>query len=211
MSVLDMGCGRRPVVARDDRPAGTEYVALDLDSDEIKRAGETAYDDAIIADIDEHQPALDERFDVVISFQVLEHVRSLDKAIANAGEYLKPGGQFLSYFSGTFAIYAVINRLLPRRASRYVMTKLLPRRDQTSIFPAYYHKCWYGALRRLLVDWDDVSIVPIYRGATYFSWSPLVQRCYLSFEDWLVRRDHRNLAGYYCVSARKPLPALPAD
>ena len=123
-TVLDVGAGRRPSVAPDERPPGCTWVGLDISGGELAKSPRGGYDEIHVADITDHVGELDGRFDLVVSFQVLEHVRSLDEAIANIHRYLKPGGRMVVQFSGAFSPFAVANRLLPHSAARFLVTHL---------------------------------------------------------------------------------------
>ena len=37
----------------------------------------------------------------------------------------------------------------------------------------------------------------------YFDFSPTLQKVYLTYENWALNNDHRNLATHYLVSATK--------
>lgn len=88
--VIDYGCGNMPY-----RPlfqaAGCTYLGADFDG---------APDVAIAPDgrID----AADASADLVVSFQVLEHVRDLDRYFAEARRVLKPGGRMVLSTHGTW-------------------------------------------------------------------------------------------------------------
>ena len=88
--VIDYGCGNMPY-----RPlfeaAGCKYLGADFDG---------APDIAIAPDgrID----AADASADVVVSFQVLEHVRDLGRYFAEARRVLKPDGRLLLSTHGTW-------------------------------------------------------------------------------------------------------------
>jgi SAM-dependent methyltransferase len=88
--VIDYGCGNMPY-----RPlfeaAGCRYLGADFDG---------TPDMAISADgrID----AADASADLVVSFQVLEHVRDLGRYFAEARRVLKPGGRLLLSTHGTW-------------------------------------------------------------------------------------------------------------
>jgi SAM-dependent methyltransferase len=92
--VIDYGCGNMPY-----RPlfeaAGCRYLGADFAKDE---GG--APDLAIAPDgrID----AADASADLVVSFQVLEHVRDLGRYFAEARRVLKPGGRMLLSTHGTW-------------------------------------------------------------------------------------------------------------
>jgi hypothetical protein len=143
----------------------------------------------------------------VISWQVLEHVPSLSAAFTNSYAYLKPGGLFVSHFSGKWALFALVNQLVPHRVAK-AMVKYLMGRSSDAIFPAPYDKCWATAVERLLRTWDDVCVMPYYFGATYLRKIPPAQVAYLLGENIIAHRNLRNLATHYTISARKPESVL---
>jgi len=88
--VLDFGCGSRPYEAW-FRDAGAQYQGADLDG-----AHEVAMrPDGSLA-------AADASFDLVSSFQVLEHVWNLDLYLGEARRVLKPGGSLLLSTHGSW-------------------------------------------------------------------------------------------------------------
>ena len=200
--VIDVGGGRHPVVDRPDLPAGATYIGIDLSAGELEAAPPGSYDRVIIADATERQPHLEGCADLVVSWQVLEHVAPLGDAISNIYFYLRPGGLFVAGLSGGRSAFAFINRAIPHRWAKVAMKRFLGR-DPASVFPAPYDRCTYSALSRLFEDWSDVRIVPRYRGAQYFRFLPPLQTLYVRFEDLLVRGDHKDLATHYLVVARR--------
>ncbi len=202
MAILDVGSGRRPTIPLEERPPGCHYVGLDLSASELARAPDGSYDEVWVADVVDHLAALEGQFDLVISWQVLEHVKPLDAAFGNFHSYLRPGGRFIGQFSGTFAFFALGSRVIPHSVAKWAMKTLLDR-DPETVFPATYHHCWDGALRRILKPWSSYEIVPRYSGAPYLRFSRIVQRGYLIFEDWAYRGRHRNLATHYLVEAQR--------
>ncbi len=201
-SVLDIGSGRAPTIAASRRPDDCLYVGLDVSESELLHAGYDAYDEIVVLDIATPTPALIGRFDLAVSWQVLEHVKPLDRAFANIYSYLRPAGTLVAQLSGKFSVFALINRFTPRGLSIPLLERLTHRHPQT-VYPAYYDECYADALRRMLDQWSEVSIIPRFRGASYFEFSRPVQRLYLRYEDWTIRAGHENLATHYLVVARK--------
>ena len=91
VSVLDFGCGTEPYAplftARGTQYTGADFGGVaEVDVDESGR----------LVDVS------DASFDVVVSFQVLEHVRDLDTYFAEARRVLRPGGRLLLSTHGSW-------------------------------------------------------------------------------------------------------------
>ncbi|MGI8554393.1 MAG: class I SAM-dependent methyltransferase [Dehalococcoidia bacterium] len=198
VQVLDVGSGRRPSLSVERRPPGCLYAGLDLSAIELQQAPSGSYDEVHVGDVVKYIPEFDNRFDLIVSWQVLEHVKPLDVALENLRRYLRPGGQLVAQMSGTFSLFGVINRLVPQRLGLWAMKHLLDR-DPETVFPAYYDRCWYAALDRTLLLWTEREIISRYNAAGYFGfWRPL-QAAYIVYEDWTYRNNHRNLATHYLI------------
>jgi SAM-dependent methyltransferase len=200
--ILDLGSGSRPAVPTVERPANSFYVGMDISRRELEKAPPASYDETRVADAAQFVIDLENDFDLVVSWQVLEHVRPLATAIENCRRYLRPGGTFIALFSGTLSAVGVINRLVPRRVGVAAMKQLLAR-DPETVFPAYYDGTWHRPLRRYFENWQSLDIVPLYRGAGYFSFNRTLQRTYLFYENWAAAGNRANLATHYLVEAVK--------
>jgi SAM-dependent methyltransferase len=200
--VLDVGSGAEPTIAPGERPEGTHYVGLDISQEELDRAPAGSYDETLVADLARNVPALEERFDLVVSFQVLEHVRPLDQALENMRRYLESGGGMVSRLSGGRSVSALLNRAVPHRAAIWLETTLRGR-DPQSIFPAHYDRCTASELRDMLGSWSEARVIPQHTGALYFKFMPPLQALYLGYEEWAWRDRRHDVAVYYVLSARR--------
>ena len=199
--VLDVGGGGEPAISIDRRPPGLYYVGLDLSAAELARAPAGAYDATVVGDVAVRRPELEDQFDLIVSWQVLEHVRPLAVAVANLRSYLRPEGLLVVQLSGAFSAFGLLNRILPQRLGIWGMSVLLGR-DPETVFPAYYDGCWHRRLRRMFSGWTRAQIVPIYQGAVYFSFFAPLMAIYLVYEDWAARA-HVDLATHYVIVARR--------
>lgn len=206
--ILDVGSGRRPTIPPEDRPAGCHYVGLDVDSHELELAPPGSYNEIWTADVTSPlPPELLGRFDVVLSFQAIEHVASVDAAIRNMGDALVPGGLLLFQTSGSFGVLpALVNRVLPRGLSLWLLAKLT-NRDPATVFPAVYNRCWASALEHDLREWDQSEVRPLFFGGFYLLRAPFLLWPYLAWEELTRRAGWKNLATHYLVSAIRPLTA----
>jgi SAM-dependent methyltransferase len=204
MSILDVGGGRHPSVLLERRPERTFYVGLDPSASEMSAAPAGSYDRMIAARAEEPIPELIGTIDLAVSWQVFEHVRSLDAVLQNLYGYLAPGGSLVSLFSGRWSAFGVINRLVPRKAVVPLVSRVGRRRDSVNpVFTAYYDLCHDSAVRRVMEGWSDIQIAPFYRGATYFNFAPALRRVYLGYENVICATQWRNAATHYLLIATR--------
>jgi 2-polyprenyl-6-hydroxyphenyl methylase/3-demethylubiquinone-9 3-methyltransferase len=199
-TVLDLGSGRDPVYPAGGRPAGLRYIGFDVSAHELEMAPPGSYDEAIVSDAAVPVPALEGRCDLIVSWQVFEHLGDLPATVANLRRYLTPDGRLVAMLSGRFAAFALANAVLPTRVGNAVASRALgvPSED---VFPAHYHHCHASALRRAFRDWGRVELVPFYRGAIYFRFAPPALAAYLRYENWADRRRIETLATHYLLRA----------
>jgi SAM-dependent methyltransferase len=198
LRILDVGSGRRPALAPADRPPATYYVGLDLSAVELAAAPSGSYDETVAADLAQRVAGLEGQFDLALSWQVLEHVRPLDRALENVRAYLRPGGRMVALSSGRFSINGILNVLVPSGLAVWLMRRLLGR-DPDSVFPAHYDSCYAGALAELLTPWSEAELTPLFQGGAYFNFAPPLRSMYFRYESWAWRSGHANLATHYKI------------
>ena len=87
-SVLDFGCGTKPY--RHLFKNTVSYTGVDFQNDQIPRPARDVdvYYDGV------NLPFDDNSFDLVISFEVLEHIPNLEPILMEISRVIKPGGKF---------------------------------------------------------------------------------------------------------------------
>jgi ubiquinone/menaquinone biosynthesis C-methylase UbiE len=91
--VLDIGCGPRGSLEWADM--ATERVGLDPLAEQYTKLGTDRHKMTYVASGAERIPFPDGHFDVVCSFNSLDHVDDLDQTIAEIIRVVAPGGRFL--------------------------------------------------------------------------------------------------------------------
>ena len=202
VAILDVGGGRRPTIAPTERPEGTHYVGLDSSGAELETAAPGSYDEKVVADAGTFVPDLVERFDLIVAWQVLEHLRDLPAAASAFHRYARSGAMCVACLSGRNAAFAVANRILPTLAASRLVARLRSRPLET-VFPAYYDHCDPRGLRESFASWDEIEVIPLWRGADYFLRLPLLRGLYIRYENWAIAKGRDNLATHYVIAARK--------
>jgi 2-polyprenyl-6-hydroxyphenyl methylase/3-demethylubiquinone-9 3-methyltransferase len=119
---LDVGCGGG-LLAEEFAKLGCRVTGVDLSERSLETARAHAQQEGLhieyMAAPAEDLPFDDDAFDLVYCCDVLEHVQSVERSVAEAARVLKAGGAYL---------YDTINRT---RRSRLVIIKLLQEWDAT--------------------------------------------------------------------------------
>lgn len=200
--ILDIGSGRKPALAPEQRPEGCFYAGLDISRAELQGAPEGSYDEMIEGDAALPLRQLHGRFDLILSWQVLEHVDPLDAALEHLRSCLRPGGRMVALLSGGFSVFGLINRAISPRLAVWTLRNLIGR-DPETVFPAYYDRCYYTPLVEMLQPWSRGDVLPLFRGAAYFRFSRAVQAAYLLYENWAARSERREMATHYLLVAER--------
>jgi len=200
--ILDLGSGRRPAIPIESRSEGCWYAGLDVSKAELALAPRGAYDETIVADATLFQPQLRAQFDLIVSWQVLEHVRPLQLVLDHMHAYLRPNGRLVAMLSGRFSLVGLLNLAIPHRLAASVIAHQMDR-SRDEVFPAFYDGCYHSALARMLSVWEQHEIVSKYRAAQYFDFCRPVEAVAITCEEWAFLSARPNLASHYLISATR--------
>lgn len=147
--VVDVGGGKRCPFAQLRVPElGSHIVAVDMSADELRF--NTDVDDVRVANIMEGLPFAAGEVDMIVSRSVLEHLTNLEAFVASARTSLREGGYFIHLVPARYAPFAVLNRAIPAWLSRRIMYFFHPETVGICGFPAFYDRCDYASLMRVL-------------------------------------------------------------
>jgi 2-polyprenyl-6-hydroxyphenyl methylase/3-demethylubiquinone-9 3-methyltransferase len=129
-SCLDVGCGGG-LLAEEFAKLGCRVAGVDPSRPSLETARAHAEQEGLeieyVAAPAEELPFEDDTFDLVYCCDVLEHVDSVERTVAETARVLKPGGAYL---------YDTVNRT---RRSRLVIIKLLQEWDATRCMEPHLH------------------------------------------------------------------------
>lgn len=162
-------------------------------------------DEKIVADITKSIPLPDGYVDMVTSESVLEHLQNLEATVKEVHRILKPGGYFISVLPSKFALFAIINQCLPNVVSKKILYKLHPESKGIGGFKAYYNRCFFSSLRKLLLanGFSDVDFKFSYHQSNYFSFFAPFCVVSLIWDCLMYLLNAKNLCAYVCFTARK--------
>ena len=207
--VLEIGSGANPTLSTDAlrRLRIDRYTTNDICEAELKKA--PAGYETLCCDFTDPQLAIEERFDLVCSRMVNEHVQDGQKYYANIFRALRPGGITAHAFSTLYSFPFVVNRVMPEVVSSFLLNTFTPRdRHQHEKFRAYYS--WSrGPTAKQVSRFESLGFEVLsytgYFGHTYYrrKLKPL-HWLHQRKSAWLLRYPTAHLTSYAAVVLRKP-------
>src|SRR5207302_8600995 len=206
-AVCEIGGGRKPLFTPQEvSHLDLDYTIMDISQEELDHAP-PGYQ-TLCADVCTPPAATSmERFDLVFSVYLAEHVTDGATMHRNVHAMLRPGGHAFHYFPTLFSPAFVLNRLLPDGLTHLAKGLLDPRERGRPKFPARYSKCFgpTARMRQLFTDlgYQIEAYEPFY-GTDYFRKIPVVAQVDGWLTDWAARRRNPHLTSYVFVTLRKP-------
>ena len=164
-------------------------------------------DEKIVFDLTsgERIPLEDESVDMVTSSSVLEHLKNLENAVKEVSRILKPGGKFISVLPSKFALFTMINQLLPNWLARKILFAIRPETKGFCGFIAYYDHCYYPALKNLLSKhgFGNINFMFDYNQSGYFSFFVPFGLISLLWDCLMYILHMKPLCAYICFTAEK--------
>jgi SAM-dependent methyltransferase len=203
-TVLDAGGGKWPRIGADvKRTLRLTITGLDLSADELRAAPAGAYDDTLVGDV--ATVALPQRYDLVVSQTLLEHVRDVERTIRNMAGSLRSGGVMAHVLPSGRAPFALLNRILGNRLGKKLLYLAFPGARKEAGFEAFYDRCTPGALANTCrqAGLVDVEVTPYY-ATDYFRICTPLYMLELARQQTLTALGAVPLCELFAITARKP-------
>ena len=159
--ILEAGGIDRPLLSKSEK---VKYDGVDIES---KPNCLQIYDDFYIQSIEE---PLKEKYDVICSFTLLEHVRDNKRALYEMFVGLNSGGLMIHYVPSKYHPYSLVARMLGSEKSARLLHSVHPQTIGICGYPSYFHKCSVNEISKLCgeIGFKDIVTVPYYRANSYF-------------------------------------------
>ena len=142
-NVLDVGCGFQLPL---DFPLNVQLAGIDASPEAL--AKNENVDERIVGDIQTY-PLPVEGFDVVVCWNVLEHVPHPQAALANIARTLRPGGLLVVSVPNVWSLKGLVTKVTPHRFHVWVYRRMLGWQDagqpEVGPYPTYLRRdLWPG-------------------------------------------------------------------
>jgi SAM-dependent methyltransferase len=205
-TVLDVGAGRQWHFTPSLKSRNMKLIGFDIDDAEM--AENALLDQRICGDACSSLGVPDQSVDLIMGRAVIEHLHDTASFLKRANRALREDGRLIVTFANRNAPFAILNRILPQRASGWLLGHLVPGSSGVLGFKAFYDRASFQEFKQSLTD-AGFEIEEEY--ASYFSTSyyafffPLFV---LGFALDYLRYVFGNprLASYFMFIARKQNP-----
>jgi SAM-dependent methyltransferase len=130
LQVLEAGCGSRTNVRL---PVDSYVIGIDISAEQLQR--NSGLDEKILGDIQSY-PLPNSCFDVVVCWEVLEHVSDVTSALINLLRSSKDGGIVILALPNVYSVKGMVTKLTPHAVHCWFYKEFM--RDQSvEPFPTY--------------------------------------------------------------------------
>ena len=155
--VLDLGAGIGRIPEMDLRDAAGHITGADLDPRVVDNPH---LHEAVVLEPDAGLPFEDEKFDVVVTSNVLEHIPDPRGFLTEVRRVLRPGGLFISKTPNRTHYVAALATLTPHRFHEWVNKRR--GRPEADTFPTFYKANTADAIHRI-AQACDFTVVDVTR------------------------------------------------
>jgi 2-polyprenyl-3-methyl-5-hydroxy-6-metoxy-1,4-benzoquinol methylase len=208
-TILEIGSGANPTFAAEVvRANGLSYVTSDISTEELEKADATF--ERLVLDLSATNidPGLTEKFDLVFSRMVAEHVQDGAQYHRNILKLLRPGGIAAHCFSTLWSLPFAVNRVAPEPLADFALRLFNPRnRHRHEKFPAYYS--WSrGPSTSMIQRFQSIGFEVLrytgYFGHAYYKKLPWLHQLEMWKAKQLLHQPIPQLCAYATIVLRKP-------
>jgi SAM-dependent methyltransferase len=201
--IVDVGGGRECSFCKGRPVSPSRVLAVDISEEQL--LANSGADAKLVADLNHGLPLRDSCVDFITSSSVLEHLDSAAALFQSSRRALKDGGFFVHVFSCKYALFALINRMLPPAISQKVVAFFKPESRGICGFPAFYRDCYYSRIRALLKEsgFEVVRLHPSFYQSRYYDFCVPLYMASALYELLTYWFRLNNLAAYLVVVACK--------
>lgn len=194
--ILEAGGIDRPLLSKGN---GYEYNGLDIES---RDKCYEIYDNFVIQSI---ESPLAEKYDLIISITLLEHVPNNEASFSSIYSSLHPGGKTCHYVPSKWHPYSIALRIVGPVLQKRLIPILRPGAEDVTGYPAFFNHCSVRSMRKVLIKcgFVDVDIKTFYRANDYFAFFTPLFLMVTAFENVCRKLELDVFASGFIICASK--------
>lgn len=203
-AVLDVGAGKQWHFSHSLKTPGMHLIGFDIDLAEMD--GNALLDQKICGDACESLGVPDGSVDLIMGRAVIEHLHDNASFLRNANRALREGGRLVVTFPSRHAPFAILNRILPRPVSQWLLTRFIPGSKGRLGFEAFYDRATFREFSESLTDagFEIEEGFASYFSSSYFRFFVPLYLLGLSIDYLRYALGKPRFASYFMFVARKP-------
>ena len=206
-SILEVGAGANPTI----RPEfinqhQLNYVISDVDDVELKKSND--FYSKLVVDLSSSNFSLSQKFDLVFSRMVGEHITNAKAFHKNVFSILNNNGVSFHCFSTLYSFPFLVNKIIPAGLSEFILDKISPRdKHFHRKFKAHYN--WSrGPSKKMISQFENIGFEVIeyvgYFGHNYYIKFPVLNKLEHIKSKILLKFPVPILTSYAHLILKKP-------
>lgn len=202
-TVLDVGAGKQWHFGEALKRPTMTLIGFDIDMAEM--VDNPLLDARVSGDACVSLGVPDNSVDLIMGRAVIEHLHDNTSFLKNANLALRDGGLLVVTFPNRYAPFAMLNRLLPRRVSQWLLQNLVPGSSGKLGFEAHYDRASYRDFKNALLEagFDIEEQYASYFSSWYFRFFFPLYLVGLGFDYACHLLKNPNFAAYFMIVAKK--------
>jgi SAM-dependent methyltransferase len=202
-TVLDVGAGRQWHFAPALKGRSMTLIGFDIDHAEMDE--NALLDEKLSGDACESLGVPDQSVDLIMGRAVVEHLHDTASFLTSANRALREDGRLIVTFANRYAPFAILNRLLPKRASSWLLRHLVPGSSGVLGFEAFYDRATFREFKQSLADagFEVEEEYASYFSTSYYGFFFPLFVIGLGFDYLRYAIGNPSFASYFMFIARK--------
>lgn len=206
-AVLDVGAGKQWHFTPSLKGRDMKLIGFDIDHAEM--AENALLDQKICGDACKSLGVPDHSVDLIMGRAVIEHLHDTASFLDSANRALREDGRLIVTFASRYAPFAILNRFLPQRVSRWLLLHLVPGSSGVLGFKAFYDRASFREFKQSLLDagFEIEEEYASYFSTSYYGFFFPLFIVGLGLDYLRHTLANPRLASYFMFIARKQSPA----
>lgn len=202
-AVLDVGAGKQWHFTPSLKAANMRLIGFDIDESEM--SGNVLLDQKVCGDACTNLGVPDESVDLIMGRAVVEHLHDTASFLRSANRALREDGRLIVTFANRYAPFAILNRMLPRRISSWLLAHLYSGSSGILGFEAFYDRASFNDFKQCLADagFEIEEEFASYFSTSYYRFFFPLFVVGIGFDYLRHRLADPRLASYFMFVARK--------